>query len=164
MQRKLLLFFSVIVLLFVLFGCSKKIFINQSEETHREAILELVSMMNMDTLLSQTIDKILDIQIQQNPSLKDYKETMSIFFNKYMSWESLKEDYIKIYQEEFTEDEIRDLIDFYKTNTGKKTLVRLPVLMQKGAQIGQQRVKDNQQELEEMILKRQEELNNTSSE
>ncbi len=123
----------------------------QTEDSHTAAVNELLSIMDMEAMLSETINASLDMQIQQNPALAQYREVMLEFFDKYMSWETLKDDFIKIYKAEFTEKEIRDLIAFYKTDTGKKAMQKIPVLFQKGAAVGQKRVQDNIHILERMI-------------
>lgn len=43
-----------------------------------------------------------------------------------------------VYVETFTQSEIRELIGFYKTDIGKKTLRTLPDLFAKGAKIGEE--------------------------
>ena len=43
-----------------------------------------------------------------------------------------------VYMEEFTEEEINGIIDFYETPAGAKALKKLPQLMQKGALIGKE--------------------------
>ena len=55
---------------------------------------------------------------------------------------------------EFAEAELRDMIAFYKTPTGQKAIAKLPALMAKGAQIGQQRIQEHLPELQEAIKKR----------
>jgi len=50
---------------------------------------------------------------------------------------SLYVDMAKIYMEEFTHEEIKDLIKFYKTPTGKKMADKAVVLSQKGMMAGQ---------------------------
>ncbi len=164
MTKQISIILIIAVVVFISIGCSKNKIIKQNEQTHKEAVLELMSLMNMENLINETIDTHLDIQIQQNPSLAYYKGTIKEFLNKYISWESLQDEYFKIYQEEFSENEIRDMIKFYKTETGKKTLERLPVLMQKGAKLGQQRVQENIHELQEMLKAKQSELNDFSEE
>lgn len=47
---------------------------------------------------------------------------------------------IDIYVEAYTEQELRDLIAFYETPTGKKVLEKTPLLMPQGAQAGRELV------------------------
>jgi hypothetical protein len=76
---------------------------------------------------------------------------MKEFLGKYMSWDSLKADMVKIYMEEFTESELGELNKFYQTPVGRKTVEKMPVLMTKGAQLGGQRVQKHMPELQAAI-------------
>ena len=70
-----------------------------------------------------------------------------------MSWEALREDYIQIYMEEFTEKELKDMMSFFKTDTGKNMAAKQTTLMMKGAQLGQNKVQEHMSELQEMLQK-----------
>ena len=83
--------------------------------------------------------------------LAPYRDVLNRFFQKYMSWASVKDDYIKLYMEAFTEKEIGDLVAFYKTKTGKKAAGTIPQLMMKGAAIGQKQVEKHTAELTRML-------------
>ena len=73
------------------------------------------------------------------------------FFQKYMSYESVKPDMIELYAELFTSSELNDISTFYKTPVGKKALSLMPTIMSKGAQIGMTKVQGNLGELQQMI-------------
>jgi len=122
--------------------------IRADEASHRKAVEGLFGLMEMDALLSQSVDKMLEMQVQQNPALVPYQAKMKAFLNKYMSWASLKDDMTKLYMAEFTEAEINELTKFYQTPLGKKTVKKMPLLMTKGAEIGQKRVQEHLPELQ----------------
>ena len=121
------------------------------EDSHKKAAEKFLIEIGTDKILQQTIENVLNLELQKQPALGPYREVMLKFFEKYMSFESLKDDLVAIYVEAFTEEELNDIIAFYETPTGRKTLEKLPELTVKGAQLGQSRVKQNIQELEEMI-------------
>ncbi len=66
-------------------------------------------------------------------------------------FKTLKNDFVNMYVSEFTEKELNDITEFYQTPTGKKTIEKMPALMAKGAQIGEEKVRQNLPELQEMI-------------
>ena len=121
------------------------------EASHRQAAESLLGLMGMESLLSQSIDQMLDMQVKQNPQIAPYQQEMKSFLGKYMSWPSLKEDMVKIYMTEFTEPELKELTAFYTTPLGKKTVQKMPALMQKGAEMGQKRVQEHLPELQAAI-------------
>lgn len=126
-----------------------------SIETHRAAAESLTTLMQMETLLQQSYEQIIDVQIQGNPKLHPYRQVMLDFFAKHMSWEMLKEDMISLYVESFTEDELLVLAGFYSTPVGQKAVQVMPELMRQGAEIGARRVQEHLPELERMIRAQQ---------
>lgn len=121
------------------------------EKSHRAAIQEFFKIAQMDTLIQRSMDAALNSQIQVNPQLKPYEPKMRQFFNKYMSWKSLESDFTAIYMKAFTEDEFKQLLAFYKTPVGKKSLQEMPTLMEQGAAIGVKRVQEHMPELQKML-------------
>jgi hypothetical protein len=121
------------------------------DASHREAAERLLVIMNMEQTLDRTIEQTLAMEIQQDQQLALYEDVMKRFFSKYMSWEGLKDDFVQIYVDEFTEQDILAMIDFYKTPTGQKAIEKTPVLFMKGAQLGQSRVQENIGELQKMV-------------
>jgi hypothetical protein len=125
--------------------------IRADEASHRQAAEALLNLMGMEKVLSQSVDQMLQIQVQQNPAIAPYEKEMHDFLNKYMSWSSLKDDMVKAYAEQFTEAELKQLADFYRTPLGQKTVRIMPTLMAKGAEMGQKRVQDHLPELQAAI-------------
>jgi hypothetical protein len=121
------------------------------EASHRKAAESLLSLMNMEAVMSQSIDQMLQMQIKQNPAIAPHEQEMKSFLKKYMSWAGLKDDMVKIYVDEFTESELDELNKFYQTPLGKKTLQRMPTLLSKGAELGQRRVQEHLPELQAAI-------------
>ena len=121
------------------------------EASHRNAAESLLNLMDMENLLNQSIDQMLQMQVQQNPAIAPYQTEMKSFLSKYMSWPSMKEDMVKLYTTEFTEPELKELTTFYQTPVGKKSIQRMPTLMQKGAEMGQKRVQEHLPELQAAI-------------
>lgn len=119
--------------------------------SHRQAAEELLKVSDLKNTMDRMIVQMVELQLQQKPVMVPYRDVMLQFFNKYLSYGSIKYDFIDIYTEEFSEKELREIIRFYKTPVGKKTITKLPILMQKGAQVGMSKVKSHQNELREML-------------
>lgn len=112
---------------------------------------ELMQAVGMKSALEQSMEQMLDIQINNNPSLAPFRSVMLTFFKKYMSYESLKPDIIRIYADAFTAQELKDIREFYGSKTGQKAIKLMPQLMRQGGEIGAKRVQAHIGELEEMI-------------
>ena len=63
----------------------------------------------------------------------------------------LPEDTITAYTQEFTEPELKKLMEFYKTPVGKKASEKMPQLAFISGQIGLKKAQANQAELRQMI-------------
>ncbi len=148
-----------IIFLAVLLSYSFTSFANSEAEVEAA---KLMKVMNMDKVMNDSMSNMVDIQIQQQPTLAPFKLVMMKFFQKHMSWESLEFEFIYIYSQAFTAKELKELTAFYETPTGKKTIEKMPQLMAQGAQIGAARVQENMAELQAMIKEESERLKHLS--
>ena len=76
---------------------------------------------------------------------------MSEWFDAEVKWTDIKPKMVEIYTKEFTEQELKDLLAFYQTPTGKQVVLKLPVVMRQGGVIGQQVIASKQASLEGRI-------------
>ncbi|MBY6198180.1 DUF2059 domain-containing protein [Vibrio hangzhouensis] len=125
--------------------------INSWASSHEDAAHELMDAMELNQLMSETIDSMLEMQLQTNPQLQPFESTIREFFAKYMSGESLRGSFVELYMSAYTENELREIAAFLKTPTGKKLTRLTPMLTAKGAAIGQKQVMENAHVLEKMI-------------
>ena len=122
-----------------------------ANEASRVEAAKMLDALNMASVLDTAIDVSLDAQIAASPEIAPYRAVMRAFFAKYMSYPALKPQLIDIYASEFTASELAETSAFYATETGQKLLGKLPSLMSKGAQLGQQSIQDHISELEAAI-------------
>ena len=100
-----------------------------------ERAFDMIKQMQMGQL------KQLNIQEMDSEKFASSQEKIMDVIAKEMNWENLKADYIKIYAETFTEEELKGFIAFYKTPVGKKFIEKQPELMQKSMQISQKQMR-----------------------
>jgi hypothetical protein len=120
-------------------------------QSHRKAAETLLIVMEVDKSLPQIANQVVETQLQQNPQLAPQREVLQRFLTKYVNWESVKEDTITAYTQEFTEPELKKLTEFYKTPVGKKANEKLPQLAFIAGQLGLKKAQANQAELRQMI-------------
>jgi hypothetical protein len=111
----------------------------------------LLNSIDMNTVLQKTIDQAINVQLQQNPAMSPYKKVLTQFFEKYMSYASMKPFLLQMYGDTFTADELRELNKFYASPVGRKSLRVMPDLMAKGGQYGAQQVRSHMTELQAMF-------------
>ena len=132
--------FSKVFVLITALGMSSMSLADAASEKEAE---KLLNMVGTQEVMEQSMSQMLDIQLQQNPALAPYKGVMMEFLNENMSYESLKPELIKMYSEEFTSSELREINAFYSTDVGKKSIEKMPTLMMQGGQLGATRVQEN---------------------
>jgi hypothetical protein len=108
--------------------------------SHAQAASELLEVMHVEKSVDDAIDIMVKAQIQSNPDLAQVEDLLRAFLTKYMAWSALHDDYAQLYVDTFTEDEIRQLVSFYRTPLGQKVIDTLPQIMRKGAELGQSKV------------------------
>jgi uncharacterized protein len=123
---------------------------------------DLLRMMHLDrqwpTMMSNTIDRM----IANQPMMAPYRETMLTFMNKYASWQSVAPTLQHLYAQQFTEAELRDLITFYRTPTGQKSVAKLAELQDRGAAMGEQLVAAHKDELTAAIMVRAQQIKDSA--
>ena len=128
------------------------------QASHQKAAEDLIDSININKTMMETVDRMVELEIEKNPQLMPYKDVMRGFFLKYMTGDVLTRFLTGIYMAEFTEKELIELTSFYKTPTGQKAMKKLPLLTQKGARWGQKQVSDNIEELRALIAEEDERL------
>ena len=153
--------FSKVFVLITALGVSSMSLADAASEKEAE---KLLNMVGTQEVMEQSMSQMLDIQLQQNPALAPYKGVMMEFLNENMSYESLKPELIKMYSEEFTSSELREINAFYSTDVGIKSIEKMPTLMMQGGQLGATRVQENIGDLQAMIQAESERIQKLQSE
>ena len=124
----------------------------QQYESAFEAASALMELMRMEAVFAQSVELMLDAQLQQNPQLARLKPTMMEFMNKHMSWNTLADEITQLYVDAYEHSELEELIAFYKTPLGTKSIALIPELMKQGAAIGVRRVQEHMPQLQQMLM------------
>lgn len=92
----------------------------------------------------------------------EFKEAAERFFTKTFGDPAIKTEMAGIYEKHFTNKELEELLVFYQTPLGKKTLLTLPNVMKESMIIGQKFAAKNQQgfqqEIQDIMRKYQDNL------
>src|SRR5215470_15449824 len=121
------------------------------EHSHRKAAENLLLVLEVDKSLPQIVAQVVEHQVQQNPQLAPQREVLQRFLTTYVNWENVKEETITAYTHEFTEPELKQLTEFYKTPLGKKANEKLPKLAVIAGQSGLKQAQAHQKELQQML-------------
>lgn len=126
----------------------------QASPELRAAATELLMAMRAPEMLEGSVRTMLDAQLRSTPELQGVQDVLREFVARYVSWEALREQYVEIYADAFTEDELRQITDFYRSDAGQKLARSTPRLMAQSAALGERAVLAHRAELQRMIVAR----------
>jgi hypothetical protein len=129
-------------------------------ESHIEAAQELLSVTNARESAEQAFDQVyplFDSMSQDYPisdehrkSLaEDTEETME-FIKRELNWSVLEPRLVKVYVDIYSEDELRGLIEFYRSPLGQKFIEKTPEIMEANAQMTLELFRELMPKLREM--------------
>lgn len=113
--------------------------------------LRILEVSNTEAQMQQMMSQMLDLQLRSKPTLTPYKETLLQFMQKYLGYDILKDEFVKVYADTFTTDELRQIADFRSSDVGLKASKLLPSLTLRVTEIAIERIKANSDELNAMI-------------
>ncbi len=123
-----------------------------AEEAEKRALAEeLLDGMDMQQTIEKSFEmvkqmiptQLKQMNVSENASSDKFQDAMQKMMDlimKEISWEKLKDDYIAIYAETFTEEELSGLVTFYKSSIGRKLAEKQPELMKRSMQISQEQI------------------------
>jgi len=122
-----------------------------------------------ELLTSMKVDKMIDQLLQQMPAMfqqqmqqlnmsgadKDkadkLMQDLTMYVREQLDWTKMKPEYVLIYSETFSEQELQGLVDFYKSPVGQAFIEKMPVVMSKTMQIQQGKMADVMAHVQEII-------------
>ena len=90
---------------------------NTFAEDKNKLALEYLELTKTKQLFDITIENYVNHLSLRNPKLN--KEELMLFFNSYMGWDVVRDPTIKIVSDKFTEKELKNINDFFKTDDGR---------------------------------------------
>lgn len=110
------------------------------QASHRQAVLKLLEVTNARQMQDQMIVQInnmvekqfdaLDLDANGQEAARKVKKDMAGWLSELLTWDAMKEVYVDIYMDVFTEDEIKEMTAFYQSPLGRKMLQKMPLLLQ----------------------------------
>ena len=129
-------------------------------QQQRQLAEEILTLTNVAERTQAMFDNLKQMQIAQIDSMKlppeahnlanTYREKLSEIMSQEMSWAKVKDDYIKVYAEIFTVEELRDIVAFYKTPTGQAFIRKTPKLLEQSMQVAQRHLQNVAPKIQEL--------------
>jgi uncharacterized protein len=115
------------------------------DQMQKQMMSQMSAMMKQQTMANLTPD-------QQKNATEMSQRVMEFTMQK-MSWDVMKPEFIKLYDDTYTEDEISGILLFYQSPAGQAMLAKSPVLVANTMALVQKRMAEIKPELDDMIKK-----------
>jgi hypothetical protein len=115
-------------------------------EFFRLAKLDQLSTQAMDQVMTQmnsgAMQQIAGTKLTEDDQkrLDEFSGKVRQLVNRAMGWQALEPQYAKLYADAYTEQQLDDLIAFYKSPTGQVMVAKTPMLMKESSAIAQQQM------------------------
>jgi uncharacterized protein len=120
--------------------------------THKAAAVELVKVMKLSDEMLSDIMGSMGAMGSDNPMAIQMASVMDSFMKEFLPWSKLEPLYIDAYTGAFTESEIRQLITFYKSPIGQKTIEKQSEIMKATSAMTQKMLMPHMPELQRRIM------------
>ncbi|MBT1450328.1 DUF2059 domain-containing protein [Glaciecola sp. XM2] len=135
--------FFVFVVLSISIATASQAQTNTTQD-NLDKLFEIMEMdKTMEVMFSQMesiyIDNLKDrnLTAEQTAVYAKYHQEMTQVMMDEMSWDAMKVELRHVYLQNFTEQEIADILAFYQSPAGQSVLRTMPVVAQESMQIGQ---------------------------
>lgn len=154
--------YVAVVLIALTLGCSVA---RADEASKRAKAQQLFLLLHMDRMMDQLMSGV-EKQVQQitqqmpgadaatpeqKQKIADFQQRVLKLVNDKLGWKALEPDFINLYASTYTEEELDGILAFYKSPVGQKMLEKTPELMTKSTEITQQKMREVQPQLNQMV-------------
>jgi hypothetical protein len=110
-------------------------------DTERELAEELLTLMNVKEMSEQALKEMSEVMPPgETPDAAESRQAMIDLMQKAMSWDGVKDDYIAIYADLFSEDDLRAYVAFFRSPAGRKYVETTPELTKRTMEVGAKRM------------------------
>lgn len=130
-------------------------------KSKNELAEELLNIFNTKEVFEKSINENIDNVSMEN---RPFQNIMKEYMEKYMQWDSIKADFIHVYANNFTDEELADIINFYKSPAGKKWIEKDDKLKKEFGAIGVKKINEHLSEFKIKVLEiRKKQLSDTGT-
>jgi len=127
--------------------------VKKSNEDAVKIAKELFKEMKLEKVYKYAVNNATANVVAINPKFKKIENKIRDFYEKTIGWSSIKDDIAKLYAKYYTVDELKKLIEFYKTPLGQKTLKVTPKLSFEGQKLVRSKLQANMDKLKAILDK-----------
>lgn len=145
-----------------------------ADNAKRETVEQLLEVMKteqtIDAMYAQmdqlflSVAKQLGVKESEQPIVDRYMTRVAAAMKEEMTWKKMKEPMIDIYIKHYSEKEIKDLLAFYKTESGQAVINKMPLVMKDSMLISQNMMKGFMPRMKELAQELKQDLAEARSE
>jgi hypothetical protein len=145
--------YALILILVVLITTPPRLLAD--ETSHREVARQVMLLINTENMITPALDQLREQQMKKLKGIaypgkspekdSELKQRVADYLEKKLSWSNLQDGYIDVFAGIFTEEELKELLDFYSSPVGRK-------LLNVGMELRTELLKSTQTQLTGMIL------------
>ena len=126
-------------------------------EFFKVAKLDQLSLQIMQQAMGQVdagmMQQMLGVKLnaEQQKSLDQLNGKLNSVLMNALGWEKLEPEYTRMYAAAFTEQEMDDILAFYKSSTGRAMIEKSPMLLTESSKIAQQRMAVAMPEIQKLV-------------
>ena len=120
-------------------------------QAEKGANVRLVALLGGHEQVLQIHEALIDALTLTNPELARHQETIASWARQYITQEALEERLAAMYSQYFTDEELTQMIIFYGSDTGKKTVRLMPILLRETRAIGRDLAEEHKADLQRML-------------
>jgi uncharacterized protein len=139
-----------------------------AESSKRESVEELLRITNVDSMIDNMYSQMdqmfvgmgqqMGIKTSEQDIFDNYMKKVTASMKEMMSWEKMKAPMTDIYLTSYTEKEIQDMLDFYRSETGRSLIKKMPQVMSESMMLSQEMMKGFMPKVQELSVELNEEL------
>ena len=142
---------------FVLLSCAllAAFFPAHADDASKTAkVHELFRLIKLDELSAQMMNQVMSqvnsgmmqqvigvhLSVADQKKVDDFSGQVQLIVSNALSWKSLEPEYTKLYADAYTEQQLDDLLTFYRSPTGQAVVEKTPILLKESSAFAQQRM------------------------
>lgn len=123
-----------------------------TQTSHQKAAQELYLLIGGKNTAEAGAEAMLAAALQNNPGLVEYEDVLRAWYQKVFTDPGFEREIVEVYVKNYTEPEIKELLRFYHSEVGRKSLKVLPEIMRQGAAIGSKYAQLHSAELQNRMM------------
>jgi hypothetical protein len=120
-----------------------------ADETSQRALAaKLIDMTNGKDMMREGFDAVIDGVIENmhrhgmpQQGVDEIKAAVGKWYDAQINFDEIRPKMVDVYVKSFSEDDLKQMVAFYGSPVGQKTIKSLPVVMREGAMIDQEYTK-----------------------